>query len=418
VIRCAVTEKMTVPDIRAQIAAYNTGYTNIADGTVNSGFWTWRIAYRTQRITVATAREEGDTTATLLVPAKPLDGAPLIVWGHGSTGVAEKCAPSRLDLTGEAQDQDYPPMLYRLAGYGYTVIAPDYSGYSYGQPPGYFNAEDEAHAILDATRAAAKLLPAPPSQVVFVGHSQGGHAVLSAQSYAGSYGMQGTLIGVVAVAPFWLSMSLWGAATTPLVGLTTATDTNAILYSMEYAYSAGELREGTGHGVDVFQLAKQAAAKDTILGTECYDKAKLQALGDRPVDFYDTTYVSVVGGSCALDSFNPNNCLDALAAKWKGWWIEDRPPISATAPLLVLFGGMDTTITPARAQCDRNRFMRDGANVTYCYNPGAMHRDLVRGPDIDYANQWIAAKAGVGDDPGGCTPPPTSEACPIPPSDY
>ena len=49
-------------------------------------------------------------------------------------------------------------MLYRLAGYGFTVIATDYSGFIPGQDPGYFNAEDEAHSMLDATRAAAKIL--------------------------------------------------------------------------------------------------------------------------------------------------------------------------------------------------------------------------------------------------------------------
>ena len=46
-------------------------------GTINSGFWTYRFGYRTQRNTVGTTRAEGDVSAVLLVPAKPLDGAPL-----------------------------------------------------------------------------------------------------------------------------------------------------------------------------------------------------------------------------------------------------------------------------------------------------------------------------------------------------
>ena len=32
-----------------------------------------------------------------------------------------------------AQDQDYPVNMMRLASYGYTVIAPDYSGLQFNQ---------------------------------------------------------------------------------------------------------------------------------------------------------------------------------------------------------------------------------------------------------------------------------------------
>ena len=420
VFRCAITEKITVPDIKAQIEADNAPYPNAIAGTINSGFWTYRIAYRSTRNTVGTTRAEGDTAAVLLVPAKPIAGAPLVVFGHGSTGIAPKCAPSRLDLSATPPDQDYPPMLYRLAGYGYTVIAPDYNGFSYGQTPGYFNAEDEAHAILDATRAAAKILPTPPDQVVFVGHSQGGHAVLAAHSYAKSYGMQGQLIGVAAFAPMWMSMSLWAAATTTAAGLMTATDVNSILYAMEYAYSAGELRDGTG--VSVFQTAKQTAAKEAILN-ECYDAARLQALGATPADFFDAAYVGDVGYTCAANPFAPD-CTSTEAAKWKARWVEDRPAIDPQGPpIIMFFGAMDTFITPGRAECARKKLAADLASggatkVDTCYNDVSNHRDIVRGQDPEYLNRWISAKAGVGPDPGACAAFPSGRVCQTPPNDW
>lgn len=426
VFRCAITEKLTVPEIEAQIAASNTTFMNTAPGIVNSGFWTYRIAYRTQRITVGTARAEGDMAAVLMVPAKPIDGAPLIVFGHGSLGFAPQCAPSHLDLTlPPSPDNDWPPMLYRLAAYGYTVIVPDYSGFSYGQPPGYFNAEDEAHAILDATRAAAKVLPNPPSKVAFVGHSQGGHAILSAQSYAKSYGMQGELVAVAALAPVWSSMSIWATATTTLAGLSTATDTGPIMYAMAYAYSASELREGPGHGLDVFQAAKAQAAKESFLGGECYDKARQMALGATPQDIFDTNYVNIVGYSCATNPFGAD-CSDPLATKWKARWIEDRPPIDAmsSAPILITFGGIDTLVPTGRAQCARNKLAMDlsvsGATtqLSYCYNSKASHRDIIRSTEVDYLNKWVAAKAGVGADPGACPAFPASETCSTPPHEY
>ncbi|MEP6861430.1 MAG: alpha/beta fold hydrolase [Deltaproteobacteria bacterium] len=425
VFRCAKTESLSKSKIDSQIVAYNAGgfgTTYVGTTTVPSvsGFWSFRIAYRSERNTVGTARAEGDMAAVLLVPEHPLANAPLVVFGHGSVGVAAKCAPTRLDLSGAVHDEDYPSMLYRLAGAGFTVIAPDYNGFSYNQPPGYFNAEDEAHSILDATRAAAKILPSPPAKVVFVGHSQGGHAVVAAQTYAKAYGMTGELVGVAALAPLWASLDLFAAGTTPTGGLMTATDDSAILYAMEYAYSAGELRDGTGHGVDVFATAKQVAAKDTMLGGECYDDVKLQALGTTPADFFDSTYINAVGNACSLGG----TCTDQLSTKWKAIWQTDRPALDPTgAPLLILNGGADTFVIPGRANCAKKKFTADLSSgtptttVKYCYDDNAGHRDLVRDGLADYVVKWVASQAGAGADPGACTALP-AVACPGLPMDY
>jgi dienelactone hydrolase len=426
VFRCAVTEKLTATQVRAQIAAYNQGYQNTTPSTVNSGFWTYRIAFRSERNTVANTRAESEMAAVLLVPAKPIANGPLVVFAHGSVGVAPQCAPSHKVLTDAVTDDDFETVMYRLAGYGYTVIAPDYAGFSYGQVPGYFNAEDEAHAILDATRAAAKILPSPPSNVVFVGHSQGGHAVLSAQSYAESYGMGGTLVGVAALAPVWSSMSLWAAITTDAAGFMTGnpSDQSAIIYSMAYAYSAGELR-APGTGLDVFQTGKRTAAHDVMLN-QCYDGAGLMALGAKPSDFFDANYVNNVGGQCAVAFFNPN-CDTAPAPLWKQRWIEDRPAIDATssAPILAYYGANDTFVAPGRAACGRRKITADLAavsgattQVTYCLDPNASHRDIVRGAPFDYVLQWIAARAGAGTEPPACPAMDPSTMCAQPPNEY
>lgn len=417
VFRCAVTESLSAYKVTTQIAADNANYPLAESPTEMSGFWTYRIAYRSERNTVNSGRAEGDMAAVLLVPDKPLAGAPLVVYGHPSCGVAPKCAPSHHSLAGAADDQDYPPPLFRIAGAGYTVIMPDYSGFSYGQPPGYFNAEDEAHGLLDATRAAAKVLPTPPDKIVFVGHSQGGHAVVSAQAFAESYGHAGTIVGVAAIAPLWTSLDLFAAATTPTANLMTgsAGDTSAILYAMEYAYSAGELDDGAGHGVDVFQAAKQQAAKDTILSGECYDMTQLQALGATPGDFFDSSYVSSVGNACSLGG----SCTDQLSMTWKARWMADRPAIDPNgAPMLIWFGGMDAFVTPGRQQCAIDKWNAEiaaGSNatatVTYCNDAQAAHRDLVRTADMDYVLKWIANKAGIGAAPTACTPP-APHTCP------
>lgn len=419
VFHCAVAESMTAAKVNAQLAAYDKDWPNAEPLNVTSGFWTYRVAYRTLRNTPTGggAPAEGDNAAFLIIPEKPIAGAPLVVFAHGSNGIAPKCAPSLLDLSSTAQDLDYPVSLMRLASYGYTVIAPDYSGYQYGQEPvGYFNAEDEAHAVLDATRAAANLLPSPPDKVVIVGHSQGGHAALSAESYAKSYGMNGTLVGIATFAPLETSMALWAAATTGAAGLKTSTDSSSILYSMEYAYSAGALRGDPNGGLSVFQAAKQQAAKDTMLGGECYDQTKLEALGATPSDIFDMNYVQNVGLQCAANPLGAD-CTAAPstpagdAPLWLSRWKEDRPALDPMGPpILVWLGGKDAANRPGFAECAREKFNKDvmaaGATTTlkFCFDADAQHRDLIRRAPADYVNEWIAARGGVGAEPAGPCP--------------
>jgi pimeloyl-ACP methyl ester carboxylesterase len=426
VFHCAVTESLTAAQVTAASAAYGSTTAN-----ATSGFWTYRVAYRTLRNTPAGggAPVEGDSAAFLIIPDKPLANGPLVVWAHGSVGIAPKCAPTLTDLRAPGPQLDFPASIYKLAGYGYTVIAPDYAGFSYGQPPGYFNAEDEAHSILDATRAAAQLLPSVPDKVVIVGHSQGGHAAMAAHAYAPTYGLHGTLAGVAVMAPFWTSMSIWAAGVADATGLKTATDSTAIFYTMEYVYSAGLLRGDPQQGLAVFQAAKQAGVKDAMVGGECYDAARLQAVGAKPSDFYDPNYVSNVGFNCAANPLSPDCTMAPStpagdAPLWSSRWKEDRPALDPMgAPLLVWYGGMDSYVKPGWAECAREKLARDfsapGSTtmVRYCFDAAADHGGLLNGSDPDYINAWIAAQAGAGADPGSCPAFPTGMSCLTPPTD-
>jgi pimeloyl-ACP methyl ester carboxylesterase len=418
VFHCAVSESLTAELVNSRAQAY--GY---AGPTLASGFWTYRIGYRTLRNTpeAGGTAPEGDTAAVVAVPEKPLAGAPLVVFAHGSVGIASGCAPSKFDLSSPMADQDFPANMYELAGAGYTVIMPDYSGFAYGQAPGYFNAEDEAHAVLDATRAAHNLLTTAmqSDKVVIVGHSQGGHAALAAQSYAKSYGLQGTLVGVATWAPFWTSMAAYGAITSPAAMFKTATDYYAIEYAMSYFYSAGELRDGPGHGLDMFQAAKRDAVKQVLVGGACYDNTGLQALGTQPYDFFDNTFVDQVGTACAALTIG-NDCTQGAAPTWLARWKSDRPALDpAGAPILIWYGGLDEFVAPGFAQCARDKFATDGASslVSICYDAGGGHRELVK-RDADYVNQWIAARAGIGPEPAACPAFPDGMTCTTPPNNF
>lgn len=82
---------------------------------------------------------------------------------------------------------------------------------------------------------------------------------------------------------------------------------------------------------------------------------------------------------------------------------------------------MDTNFPPARAQCMYDKMASDlmGATsptttISSCFDPNAQHFDIMR-RDVDYANHWIAARAGLAAEPAPCTPFPTGQVCQTPP---
>ena len=146
-------------------------------------------------------------------------------------------------------------------------------------------------------------------------------------------------------------------------------DQSAIIYAMAYAYSAGELRAPRDRRSTCSRIAKKTAAHDVDAG-ECYDGAELAgARRATPSDFFDPSYVTNVGGNCAVAFVNPNCSIDP-APLWKARWIEDRPPIDATssAPVLAYFGTTDSFIPPGRA------VVRVVASSTRTSRHGAAHR--------------------------------------------
>lgn len=123
-------------------------------------------------------------TSLLFVPKNtpPKNGWPIVVWAHSTTGVADKCAPSKQGLKGN----EY--FIAKLLNAGYVVVAPDYEGLgSKGNHP-FLNLKSEAYSITDAVVASRDYLTKQGKKVssdwMVVGHSQGGHAALGAAQYA------------------------------------------------------------------------------------------------------------------------------------------------------------------------------------------------------------------------------------------
>ncbi|UIP26026.1 alpha/beta hydrolase [Acinetobacter towneri] len=143
---------------------------------------------------------EVQATALLFTPktAPPLTGWPIVVWAHGTTGVADACAPSKAPL-----NMYIKGMIDQLLAAGYVVVAPDYEGL--GEPSSneahpFLNLQSAAFSITDAVVAARNYLGNQAAkQWVTVGHSQGGHAALGAAQYASR--AQLDYKGTIAIAP-------------------------------------------------------------------------------------------------------------------------------------------------------------------------------------------------------------------------
>lgn len=138
-------------------------------------------------------------TALVFTPktAAPVGGWPIVAWAHGTTGVADVCAPSQNVMNPAIQG-----MIAQLLAQGYVVVAPDYEGLGDGgkEPHPFLNVKSEAYSITDAVVAARSWLGAKVSDKwVTVGHSQGGQAALGAAQYASRANIK--YMGTVAVAP-------------------------------------------------------------------------------------------------------------------------------------------------------------------------------------------------------------------------
>ncbi|MQA15781.1 MAG: lipase [Pseudonocardiaceae bacterium] len=126
--------------------------------------------------------------------APPPGGWPVVSFAHGTTGVADACAPSRSPgMLGQL------PVVLPLVQRGYLVTATDYEGLGTPGPHPYLQPVSEGRSVIDAVHAARELVPAASNRWVALGPSQGGQAAWAAAELAGGSGLE--FLGAVALAP-------------------------------------------------------------------------------------------------------------------------------------------------------------------------------------------------------------------------
>jgi pimeloyl-ACP methyl ester carboxylesterase len=396
VLRCAHDVTLDAGDLSTQLSGKN-----ITGITPTTGSDVYRIAFRTSRSDGGTGVSTAKVFLPLVPRALPL---PVIVVAHGTTGLADMCAPS-MGATDTAE------MTVPWAAQGYAVIAPDFAGLGNEGLQGYTDARDTAHSTLDAARALRKLLPAGTfdTRVAVVGHSQGGGAALAAQALAKDYGCGGTLSAVAVFAAMYQtrlnSFGFVSALRQPNALTISLGISKPPVYVMrQYAHEINQL--GSMTGGEGFPAAKSASLVSAVT-TQCLVAlgGEVQAIAPHVGDLIDDTLrtgflACVDGGAC---SGSGKELYDYLSGNMPA-----ADP--AGAPVLYVQGSNDIIMLPAEeAACNVAALTAQGVTPALCVDPGGDHTTTVQ-RNAAYVVDWVRATLD-GSAPPACPRTGTLPAC-------
>lgn len=143
-------------------------------------------------------------TGTVFSPTTPWAGPgerPLVSYAVGTQGQGDQCAPSHLFNQGLEYETLF---IAQILAKGVAVVVTDFEGLGTPGVHTYMNRLSQAHAVLDAARAAQQLpdanIPAD-GRVGIYGYSQGGGAAGAAAELAPSYAPELKVVGAAVGAP-------------------------------------------------------------------------------------------------------------------------------------------------------------------------------------------------------------------------
>jgi fermentation-respiration switch protein FrsA (DUF1100 family) len=158
---------------------------------------TWTLLYRS---TSLRGKPIGVSGFVMLPKGKPPKrGWPVVSWAHGTSGIADSCAPSR--DPGGPYTSYMAPQLRAWLRAGFAIANTDYEGLGTPGVHPYVVGRSEGRGVVDIVRASRQLDGRLARRYVIAGHSQGGHAALFAAALAPKWAPDLRLRGVAAYAP-------------------------------------------------------------------------------------------------------------------------------------------------------------------------------------------------------------------------
>ena len=322
-----------------------------ANSTValSSGAWTRNVLYTSKSLTGKRIGVSGSVTVPKGTP--PPGGWPIITYAHGTTGIADICAPSR----------NYPnnpigpyisytdPQLNEWLAAGYAVVRTDYQGLGTPGIHPYLIGRSEGRGVLDIVRAARILSPKIGKRFLIAGHSQGGHAALFAAGQAAAWTPELKLKGTVAYAP--ASQLLEQAQ---LLRLLTSPSPASGLAGL---------------------IVRGSTTASTAINTQLL-------LSDQALPYYPNTL-----SQCINELIEPNN-LGGLAPAdllrqgadlnpFYAVLANNNPALKTAAPIFLAQGLADTTVLPQFTEQLDTQLVQLGNSVDFQTYPGIIHGLIV-----------------------------------------
>ena len=334
-----------------------------------------RVLYRSQDAMGRPTASSG----MVFVPTGPVpaDGRTVVAWAHGTVGLADQCAPSRID----APTKNIPWVEEMLAR-GWVVAATDYAGLGTPGTPGFLVSGDEARDVINSVRAARNLPGTEASnRWVAWGHSQGGHAALASADAAASYAPELDLRAIAAAAP-----------AADLRGLL------ALQWNQSTAWVIGAYVVGTwptlypGLDRDPLLTANGQNHWQEILG-ECVKGAALTAIVRQ----------DLLGQDFFVDD-------PWQSPPWRRRFIQNTPrPTPQGVPLMIAQSTTDDVVLPRTTASVIDRWCRAGVGIGTLWVNDVSHITTaeVVGPSVV---QWIGQRLAGEPAPDDCGAP-----TPVPP---
>jgi hypothetical protein len=316
-----------------------------------------------------------EATATLGIPANvelPKVDFPLAVFGHGTTGFSDPCAPSR-EFEGQASSAI-------LASQGFVTVSPDYIGMTGSGAPsttthGYLVGEQVAIGMWDALRAGELLLkkikgaPQTGKATVVWGASQGGHAALFTELYGPYYAPEFDVKAVAAMVPPSVLMPLAQKAmekfSPPTVSFA------AVLTTMREWYGAPADLGGIITDSDPFFFAgtlySQIFVKEKCNPGEAFEKALKEEPNVRLM-YKDEFINAVLAGD--LEGIEPWGCYlneNSLATS--------RAKPRRFVPTMMIYSENDDLVVTEPMRQDFDRLCTLGYRLDYLECKNATHSE-------------------------------------------
>ncbi len=279
----------------------------------------------------------------------PKGGWPVITWAHGTTGIADQCAPSR-DGANKLSSYAYP-LLQRWLKAGYAVVRTDYTGLGTPGDHPYLIGRPEGESVLDAVRAARSLDKRLGKRVAIAGHSQGGQAALFAASLAPKYTPDLKIRGTVAFAP----VSHLSEQTALLPGLKSPSGLSGLVAMIH-------------RGIDIARPSLNVAGM----------------LNDPAAALYPTTLTECLGKLASTSSFGAIAPADLIRqgtdlgpATTALSQLDDPEDLQIRTPLQIQQGTADQTVFQTFTDQTVDAYKQHGVKVTYKTYQGVTHGGAV-----------------------------------------